>query len=256
MRYLAMIQARCGSSRLPGKVLMDLCGKTVLERVIERVQQSKYIDEIIVVTSLNMEDLKIVKLVSEMGVRVFCGSPLDVLDRYYQAAKLIKPEYIIRITADCPVFDYQLLDEAIEELKEESEYLGSVTETFADGLDLEIVRYESLEKAWHEAVLPSEREHVTLYIKNHKELFNIQDYVCKFGELHQERWTIDEPEDYVFINSIYKYFYSMEKENFLTHDILKYLEVNPEIRKINEGFIRNEGLLISLEHDKNIIDNQ
>lgn len=250
MRYLAMIQARCGSSRLPRKVLKDLCGKTVLERVIERVQQSKYVDEVMVVTSLNPEDIPIVNKVSELGLRVYCGSSLDVLDRYYQASRLIKPDNVIRITADCPVFDYELLDEAIGEFKEDSDYLGSITETFADGLDLEIVRYDSLEKCWSEAKLLSEREHVTLYIKNHKELFNIQDFVCKLGDLHNERWTIDEPEDYIFIKKLYEYFLSINKKYFLTSDIIKYLNENPDIREINKGFIRNEGLLISLEKDK------
>lgn len=100
MKYLAIIQARCGSFRLPGKVLKELCGKTDLEWVIERVKKSRYVDEVIVATSMNEEDVPIVKLVSSLGLRVFAGSPDDVLDRYYQAAKLIKPEYVIRITAD------------------------------------------------------------------------------------------------------------------------------------------------------------
>ncbi len=91
MKYLAIIQARCGSFRLPGKVLKELCGKTDLEWVIERVKKSRYVDEVIVATSMNEEDVPIVKLVSSLGLRVFAGSPDDVLDRYYQAAKLIKP---------------------------------------------------------------------------------------------------------------------------------------------------------------------
>lgn len=250
MKFLAMIQARCGSTRLPGKVLKDLCGETALQRVIERVQKSKYVDETMVVTTINVEDIPIVKLVSGLGVRVFTGSAYDVLDRYYQAAKLIKPDYVIRITADCPVFDYKLLDEAIEELKEDTDYMGSLSETFADGLDLEIVRYEALEKAWKKACLASEREHVTLYIKNNKDQFTVQDYVCKFGNLHDQRWTIDEPEDYEFIKTIYKHFYSINKPDFLSIDILEYLQQNPDVVNINKGFIRNEGLLISLKNDK------
>lgn len=250
MKFLAMIQARCGSTRLPGKILKDLGGEPALAQVIKRVQKSKYVDETMVVTTLNDEDKKVVKFVSNIGVRVFAGSSDDVLDRYYQAAKLIKPEYIIRITADCPVFDYEILDQAIEELESDTEYMGALSETFADGLDLEIVRYDILEEAWKKANLASEREHVTLYIKNHRNEYKVQDFVCCLGNLHDERWTLDEPEDYEFLKRIYDYFGQIEKKDFLTKDILEYLDANPEVREINKHFIRNEGLLISLKNDR------
>lgn len=250
MKFLAIIQARCGSSRLPGKVLRDLAGKTALERVIERVEKSRFVEEVMVATTINQEDIPIVKLVSSKNMRVYIGSSLDVLDRYYQAAKLLQPDYIIRITADCPVFDYEILDDAILELREDTDYLAAVSETLADGLDLEIIRYEGLKRAWREATLASEREHVTMYIKNHRDLFKIQDYVCKLGNLHDERWTIDEMEDYEFIKQIYEHFQHQGKTDFLSRDILRYLDKNPQIREINKGFIRNEGLLISLQNDR------
>jgi spore coat polysaccharide biosynthesis protein SpsF (cytidylyltransferase family) len=252
MKYLAIIQARCGSSRLPGKILKDLCGKTALERVIQRVQKCRYVDEIIVATTINKEDIKVVKLVSSLGIRVFAGSPDDVLDRYYQTAKLVKPEYIIRITADCPVFDYKILEQAVEEMDEETDYMWAFSETFADGLDLEIMKSGVLEDAWRKARLASEREHVTLYIKNHKEDYKVQDFICRFGNLHDERWTIDEPEDYDFIKTLYEHFYNTGKKDFLSEDILEYLNKHPEIREINKGFIRNEGLMVSLKNDKTI----
>ena len=250
MKFLAMIQARCGSSRLPSKVLKDLCGKTVLEHVIERVKSSGYVDEVMVVTTLNKEDIPIVQLVSGMGIRVFAGSATDVLDRYYQAAKLTRPEYVIRITADCPVFDAKILDDAIEKLKPQTDYMAALSETLADGLDLEIMRFETLKRAWSEAQLASEREHVTMYIKNHKDLFQIQNYESTLGNLHEERWTIDEPEDYLFIKNIYEHFEVVGKEDFDSRDILKYLNDNPKVREMNRGFIRNEGLLISLKNDR------
>ncbi|MCI8834459.1 MAG: spore coat protein [Ruminococcus sp.] len=250
MKFLAIIQARCGSSRLPSKVLKDLCGKTALEHVIERVKNSKYVDEVMVATTINPEDLPIIHLVSGMETRVFAGSSQDVLDRYYQAAKLIHPEYVIRITADCPVFDAKILDDAIEKLRPDTDYMAALSETLADGLDLEIMRFEALKQAWMEASLASEREHVTLYIKNNRALFCIQDYESTLGNLHEERWTIDEPEDYLFIKNIYEHFYSIGKEAFDSADILEYLNKSPEVREINQGFIRNEGLLISLKNDK------
>lgn len=250
MKFLAIIQARCGSSRLPAKVLKDLCGKTALERVIDRVKKSKYVDEVMIATTINKEDIPIVQLVSQLGIRVFVGSSQDVLDRYYQAAKLLCPEYVIRITADCPVFDADILDDAIEKLKPETDYMAALSETLADGLDLEIMRFEVLKRAWSEAQLASEREHVTMYIKNNKNLFQIQDYKSPLGNLHEERWTIDEPEDYLFIKKIYEHFYKLGREDFDSKDILLYLDKNPEIRDMNRGFIRNEGLLISLKNDR------
>ncbi len=249
MKYLAIIQARCGSTRLPGKVLKDLCGKTALERVIERIQRSRYVEEVIVATTLNPEDLEIVQLVSGIGVRVFAGNALDVLDRYYQAAKLIKPEYVIRITADCPVIDPEILDDAIGEMKKETDYIAAISETLADGLDIEIMKYETLERSWKEARLASEREHVTMYIKNNPNQFKVQDYKCKFGNLHDERWTLDEPEDYEFLRQIFEYFIHTKGQYFNSRDIFEYLNKNPELRKINHGFIRNEGLLKSLKKD-------
>lgn len=250
MKYLAIIQARCGSSRLPSKVLKDLCGKTVLEHVIERVKKSKYVDEVMVATTLNKEDIPVVQLVSGMGIRIFAGSSSDVLDRYYQAAKILRPEYVIRITADCPVFDAKLLDDAIEKLKPETDYMAALSETLSDGLDLEIIRFQALKQAWSKAQLASEREHVTMYIKNNKKLFCVQNYENPLGNLHDERWTIDEPEDYLFIKKIYEYFQAAGKGDFDSGDILEYLNKNPKIREINRGFIRNEGLLISLKNDK------
>lgn len=256
MKHLIIIQARCGSSRLPGKVLKDLCGKTALERVIERCQQARSVDEVVVATTSNKQDLKIVKLVSAMKVRVFVGSSGDVLDRYYQVAKLLRPEYIIRITSDCPMIDPDIIDDMVDTMHSDSDYIAGISETLADGLDVEIMTYAALKKSWKEATLAHEREHVTMYIKNHPELFKIQDYRCKLGNLHDHRWTLDEPEDYEMLRRSYIALLDMGKENFRTKDVLEMLGMHPEILKINKGFIRNEGLQISLKNDHivNLVD--
>jgi spore coat polysaccharide biosynthesis protein SpsF len=254
MNYLVIIQARCGSSRLPEKVLKDIYGKTALERMVDRVRKSQSVDEIIIATTINKEDIKIVKLVSLMGLRVFVGSSNDVLDRYYQAARLIKPRYVIRLTSDCPLFDYEIMDDAIKTFENKNcDYLGMISETFPDGLDLEIMNYEALETAWEKAELLSEREHVTLYIKNHPELFNIFDYKYLHGNLKHMRWTLDENEDLIFVQAVYNYFSNLGKEYFSMNEILEFLNKNPEIAKINNKFIRNEGLLKSLQNDKKIV---
>lgn len=248
MKYLAIIQARCGSSRLPGKVLSDISGSTALERMLSRVSQSEKIDEMIVATTLNKEDVPIVNLVSGLGYRVFAGNSGDVLDRYYQAAKLIEPEYVIRLTADCPLFDWRVLDDAIDVLAPETDDLAMLSETFPDGQDLEIVRFPVLEQVWRKAKLASEREHVTLYLRNHKKEFAVQDYACKLGNLNAERWTLDEPEDLEMIRRVYEHF--LPRMDFSMEEIYAFLSKHPEIRGINQGLIRNEGLLKSLADDR------
>ena len=250
MRYLAMIQARYGSSRLPGKILMDLGGKPVLQRVIERVQRSGHIDEVVVVTSVEKDNLPVLRLCAGLGVRVFAGAEDDVLDRFYQMAKLLKPEYVMRVTADCPCYDWRFLDQAIESMAPEADYLWDAGETLPDGLDLEIVKFEALKQSWEKAELASEREHVTQYIRKHPEVFHIQDFRCPIDGIGHLRWTLDEPEDYALICEIYKRFLSEKNEYFLTEDILRFLRERPELSSMNTDRPRNEGLQKSLQEDR------
>ena len=245
-----MIQARCGSTRLPNKVLKDLCGKPALQRMIERVQLSKKVDEVIVVTSIERNNLPILNLCSDLGVRVGIGSESDVLDRFYQTAKLLRPEYVIRLTADCPCFDAELLDLAITEMKEDSDYMGMISESFADGLDLEIIRFAALEKAWREANHSFEREHVTQYIVRHPEMFKLQDFNSPIGYFGNNRWTVDEAEDFLVVQKIYEHFINSDVgERFNYKQILKFLNENPDIKEINSMYARNEGLQKSIRED-------
>lgn len=250
MKFLAMIQARCGSTRLPNKVLMSLAGKPALQRTIERVSLSKYVDEVIVVTSIEKDNLQIVKLCCELGIRVFIGSENDVLDRFYQAAKLLNPEYLIRVTADCPLYDAQLLDLAIEQLDENTDYAGQLeNETYADGLDIEIIRFTALERSWKEAGLDSEREHVTQYIQKNPAIFNVKEIKCPIPNLGNERWTLDEKEDYYVINAVYQHFSKIGIENPNSGQVFDFLIENDDIHKMNRKYMRNEGLYKSLRED-------
>lgn len=249
MKYLAMIQARCGSSRLPDKVLKQIEGKPVLQWVVERVGRSRHMDEIMVVTSIEKNNLPLIRICADLGIRVFAGAEEDVLDRYYQAARLLKPEYVVRITADCPLFDWRYLDMATQQIKEETDYMAELTESFPDGEDIEIIRYSVLEKCWKEAVLASEREHVTLYMKNHPKRFCIQNLECPIKGIGDKRWTLDEEEDFLLTSAIYRHFISAGKEDFVTEDILAFLKENPDIEKINAKYKRNEGLLKSIAND-------
>lgn len=254
MKYLAMIQARCGSTRLPNKVLMDLCGKPSLQRMIERVQLSRRIDEVMVVTSIESDNLPILKLCSQIGVRIGVGAENDVLDRFYQTAKLLNPEYVIRLTADCPCFDAGLLDLAIENLDEDADYCGMLSESFADGLDLEIIRFSALKRAWRDAMHSFEREHVTQYIIRHPELFELQNFDSPVGYFGNRRWTIDEPEDFEVVKRIYKHFLEIGNEKFNYQEILDFLEHHPEIEEINARFTRNEGLAKSIRENHIVVN--
>ncbi len=247
---IALIQARTGARRLANKVLLNLSGITVLEHVVNRVNRAKTVDEAVVVTTVHKEDLKIVELMSRKGVRVLCGSEDDVLDRYYQAARLLGARHVVRITADCPVMDPAVIDRVIEYyFKSKADYCSNaLTQTFPDGLDVEIFSFEALAKAWKNAKLASQREHVTPYIRSHKRSFKIVSMEHPFN-LGHHRWTLDEEKDYVFLTKLFGSLYS-GNPYFGMNDILGFLEKNPKLTNINGGIARNEGYTRSLKNDK------
>jgi len=245
-----IIQARMGSTRLPKKVLLNLQGKSVLEHIINRVKKAKKIDKVIVATTIDKEDDRIAELCEKIGIDYYRGSENDVLDRYYQAAKKFGFKNIIRITGDCPLIDPGVIDKVVELYEKENlDYATNIMPpTFPDGLDTEIFSFASLEKAWSEAKLKSNREHVTVYIWQHPDLFK-QKHIKNEVDLSDKRWTLDNPEDYEFIKQVYDNLYS-SKPDFKTEDILQFLKANPEIEKINQGIKRNEGFEKSLNEDK------
>lgn len=249
MKVLAIIQARMGSTRLPGKVLKDLAGKPQLQRVIERVQMSEESDAVVVATTMLPEDDAVEELCTGLGVPVFRGSADDVLDRFYRAALPRSPECVVRVTGDCPLFDPALLDAALRSMEPGTDYLGMMSESFPDGLDLEVIRFEALEEAWREASLSSQREHVTQFIVGAPDRFALQDFASECGNHGDERWTVDEPEDYELVSAIYAHFADAGREDFGYEDVLAFLDANPGLRGLNSRFSRNEGLARSLRED-------
>lgn len=241
MKILAIIQARTGSARLPGKVLQRLEGLTVLEHVIKRVKASHLVDQVIVATTVNQEDLAIVKICAELNVGVYCGSEVDVLDRYYQAARLFQADQIVRITSDCPLMDPQIIDKVVKRhLKEKSDYTSNVLkETFPDGEDVEVVTFAALKKAWLSAKLTSEREHVTPFIRNNPEMFRLASLENAVN-LSAKRWTLDNQEDMLFIQKIYNNLYAAKPLFGLT-DVLDFLKKHPETEELNQHIVRNAG---------------
>ena len=247
MKTIALIQARMTSSRLPGKVLQNIAGKPMLMRVVERARQAKSIDLVAVITSTHESDDAIEQCCKKCGVPFFRGNLDDVLDRYYQAAIHFGSETIVRITADCPLLDHGIVDQVVEVFNSGNyDYVSNTMEvTYPDGLDTEVFRFETLEKAWKNAVLKSEREHVTAYIYKHPEFFRLG--VLKHPEdLSALRWTVDTPSDLEFVRAVYAGF---ADEHFSMEDILNFIKNNPEVTALNAGQERNEGYLKSLKED-------
>ena len=247
---LAIIQARVSSSRLPGKVQKYILGKPMILHEIERLRKSKYIDQTVLATSREKSDDTLMGLCQENAIELFRGSLDDVLDRYYQCASLYQPEHIVRITGDCPLLDWNVVDAVIRKhLTEKNDYTSNTLQvSYPDGLDVEVMRYDALEKAWNEAELPSEREHVTQYLIKHPEFFK-QGNLRYRQDLSVLRWTVDEPEDFQFVTKVYEALYR-ENAEFTMQDVLDLLNNQPELLKINNDFERNEGLLKSFREDK------
>lgn len=243
-----IVQARTGSTRLPGKVLMNLGGKTVLERVLERAAAARSLSEVAVATGIGAENLPIVKFCAAKGIRVFCGSEGDVLDRFYQLAKLVKPKNIVRITADCPLMDPYIIDLVVKaHCRSGADYTTNAEPpTFPDGEDVEVFTFRALERAWNAATLTSEREHVTPYVRKHPRIFKTHS-VRNAADLSGKRWTLDNPEDMTFLTAVYKAFKG--EGLFGMDEILRLLSKRPELEKLNGAITRNEGYKKSIRED-------
>ncbi|QWC98987.1 spore coat protein [Polynucleobacter paneuropaeus] len=237
------------SSRLPSKVLLPLAGIPVLNHVVSRVTACKTIDKVVVATSIDPSDDAIERYCVESNFDFYRGSLLDVLDRYYQCSKSVNANTIVRITADCPVIDPVVVDAVVTGfLAGGYDYYGLSGE-FPDGLDCEVISFKALEKAWKNASLPSEREHVCPYIHtSHKSEFKTGGLELFTGLQHM-RWTLDEPNDYELLKIIYDSLYKAQ-EIFLTNNILLEFQKNPKWININQTISRNSGYQKSLVQDK------
>lgn len=244
MKIGVIIQARTTSSRLPRKVLKplpfnsDIC---VLQQVIRRVSKSKLVDEVILATSVNEEDQDIVDVAKKENVKYYCGSLNNVLERYYGAASQNDLDVVVRITSDCPCTDANVIDRIIQShLDLNADYTSnSIKESFPRGIDVEVINFEVLKRAYLEASQDYEKEHVTPFIyKSHPEDFNINLYV---GEEDNSniRITLDTPQDYALLCCVYDNLY--EKDNFFSlDDILNLFDEKPWIKSINEDIIQKK----------------
>ncbi len=243
IRVLAVVMARMGSTRLPNKVLKKIREKTIIQILLSRLSLAKNIDKVILATSDNKEDDILAQHGSELGYDVFRGSEEDVLARYYHACEIYNPKSIMRITGDCPLIDYQVVDKLIENFwKYKVDYASNINPpTYADGLDAEIFTYETLKTTYVEAKSKEEREHVTPYMRSNIKFskYNLENEI----DFSNERWTLDEYQDYIVIKNIINEFYP--SFDFTFKNILELKEKKSELFKYNLKITRNEGSLIN-----------
>ena len=247
-----IIQARMSSIRLPGKVMMKVENEnTMLDCVINQLQNSKEIKNIVIATTDQEEDDVIAKFAKNRAIKYFRGSKKDVLDRYYQCAKKFNFSEIIRITADNPLIDYEIVDTVVEHFKSNNYDCISNRSTFQGfstyplGYDVEVFTFSALENAWKNAKLPSEREHVTPYFYKNKEIFR-QTSIENSEDLSRFRCTVDTKYDLELIQKIYS---NIKKRPILLSDVIKLLKANPELVKTN-AHVKADGYLRSLKEDK------
>jgi len=231
---VAIIQARMGSSRLPGKVMLDLCGHSVLWHVVERVRRCPAVERVVVATTRLPRDDLIASEAQIAGADLWRGSEDDVLTRYYEAACAFSARHVLRITSDCPLLDPQVVSAMLRAYQAQPalDYMSNViVRRFPQGLDAEVMRMEALEAAFREAREAYQREHVTPYIYEHPERFKLGSYAGEV-DLSHLRWTLDTPEDRQLIEAIYRALFPRNRQ-FTTTDVLSLLQDWPELVSIN-----------------------
>lgn len=248
-----IIQARVSSTRLPGKILKDVSGHPLLWHVINRAKRIKSVDKVVLATTNESNDDTVVDFCKRVEIPCFRGSTNDVLDRYYQTAKSVNADIIVRVTADCPLLDPEISEMVVKDFLEGNcDYSSNAIErTFPDGLDTEVFSFSALERAWKEAKLSSEREHVTSYIWKHPAKFKLR-HVKQEKDLSFIRLTVDEPRDLEFVRKIYEHLYR-PGNIFSMNDVIGLLGKNPDLLVINQDIQTNEGYLKSLKEDREIL---
>lgn len=231
---LAILQARMSSTRLPGKVLRPILGRPMLGWQIDRIKRSSTIDRLVVATSQEASDNPIQAFCDANGVPCYRGALHDVLARFHGAVEAFGPaEQVIRLTGDCPLIDWTIIDAAVALQKSEGSDLAGngINRTFPDGLDVEVVAFSALDRAHREATDPADREHVTQYIYRHPEKFRLA-HLTQTPDLEALRWTVDTPADLDMVEKVFAGLADLNN-NFRQQDVLEFLDKHPEIVAIN-----------------------
>jgi spore coat polysaccharide biosynthesis protein SpsF len=233
MNVCAIIQARMGSTRLPGKVLTDIEGQPMLGRVVLRTKRARTVDKVVVATTTEASDDLIVDFCRQHGIEYFRGSESDVLDRYYQTAAEHKADAVVRITSDCPLIDPEVIDKVVANfLSGGFDYASnSVVRTYPRGLDTEVMTFQALERAHRNAQSPYQRAHVTPYIYENPEQFRILSVTGDRNHSNY-RWTVDTSEDLELARAVYA---RLGGDVFSWNDVVKLMEREPELVEINRS---------------------
>ena len=236
---IVFVQARMGSERLPGKVMTKVNGKELLIHQVERIRRAKKVDDVVVITSTNKENNVIEKLCRIKDIPIYRGSENDLLDRHYQAAKEFSADFAVKIPGDCPLSDANIIDQVLQLWLDNRNLYDYVSNyhpaTFPDGLDVEGAPIHILEKAWKEADKNYEREHCFPYVWDHPEKFKIGNLTNSFGNMFMtHRWTLDYPEDLLFIERVYKEL--DDQQYFGMNEVLNLLKEKPEIANLNKKY--------------------
>jgi len=240
-RIVIVVQARMSSSRLPGKVMLPLLGKSLLFRMMERLQMIKHPAQFVIAIPDEERGGAIEQECISMDIPCYCGDLNNLLDRHYQAGKLYDADIVLKIPSDCPLIDPQIIDHALDfyfENEGQYDYVSNLhPATFPDGNDVEIMTMACLEKTWKEATRPLEREHTTPYIWENQDKFRIGNFIWETGNDYSmsHRFTIDYRADYEFIKAVFEELYP-GKPDFSCDDILQLLEQRPDIYEINSAY--------------------
>lgn len=240
------------STRLPKKSLMDVCGKPLIWHVVERAKHSKSANIAVLATTSDASDDQIYDYAVKNSIVVFRGDLNDVLDRYYQAAKKFNADIVVRITGDSPLVDPALIDVAVDTLNSGAyDYVSNSKEPWMDGFDVEAFTFNALEDAWKNAVMASEREHVTPYIRN--KMINRIHYLENDPWFDGVHLSVDNVDDLGLVRKIYSAILDSGKDHVFSYlDVKELLTANPDLLKINKNSIVNEGYVKSLKEDKKI----
>lgn len=232
-KTVIIVQARMTSTRLPGKVLMEVLGKPLLAYQLERLRRVRLADEIVLATTINRTDDVLAEFAAQQGIACCRGDEQDVLDRYYQAAVMAKADVVVRVTSDCPFLDPGIVDQVVQTYQEppQADYVSNtLSRTYPRGLDVECFSFKALETAWKNANKAYEREHVTPYLYQ-QDVF-IKKEVKAEADYSGYRWTVDTPEDFQLICLLLEEVYPLNS-CFSWQDVLQALERHPEWNKIN-----------------------
>lgn len=232
MKTTAIIQAHMGSTRLPGKVLLNIGDQSMLARVVRRAQRAKTLDSVVVACSTEHGDEAIVRECDRLGIKHHRGSDSDVLDRYYQTSQAFPSDAYVRITSDCPLIDPEVIDKVVSHFGSGGfDYASNtVKRTYPRGLDIEAFTAQGLARSWREAKEPYQRVHVTPYFYQNPDLFKL-GYVQQELDQNEMRWTVDTPDDLRFVREVYERL--KKSDGFSWRDVLKLLEREPGLVAIN-----------------------